>query len=66
MVATFAGMVLLYALFSKFVPIIAIWELKAGLPSRIDPASLSEERLMSTRLDTELLPGTLEGEEGQS
>ncbi len=33
MVATFAAMVLLYALFSKFVPIISIWELKAGDPS---------------------------------
>ena len=30
MSATFAGMVLLYALFAKFVPIISIWEMKAG------------------------------------
>jgi molybdopterin-containing oxidoreductase family membrane subunit len=29
-VATFAGMTLLYTLFSKFIPIISIWELKAG------------------------------------
>src|SRR6516162_7450239 len=29
-IATFAAMTLLYALFSKFVPIISIWELKAG------------------------------------
>jgi molybdopterin-containing oxidoreductase family membrane subunit len=29
-VATFAAMTLLYALFSKFVPIISIWELKVG------------------------------------
>jgi Ni/Fe-hydrogenase subunit HybB-like protein len=28
--ATFAAMTLLYALFSKFVPIISVWELKAG------------------------------------
>jgi Ni/Fe-hydrogenase subunit HybB-like protein len=28
--ATFAAMMLLYALFSKFVPIISVWELKAG------------------------------------
>jgi molybdopterin-containing oxidoreductase family membrane subunit len=28
--ATFAAMTLLYALFSKFVPIISIWELKVG------------------------------------
>ena len=30
MAATFAAMVLLYMLFAKFVPIISIWELKAG------------------------------------
>jgi Ni/Fe-hydrogenase subunit HybB-like protein len=30
MAGTFAAMALLYILFSKFVPIIAIWELKAG------------------------------------
>ena len=30
MVATFAAMALLYMLFSKFVPIISIWEMKAG------------------------------------
>jgi len=53
MAATFAGMILLYALFSKFVPIIAIWELKAGLPSRLDPAALAEASLLATRLDTE-------------
>jgi len=28
--ATFAAMLLLYTLFAKFVPIISIWELKAG------------------------------------
>ena len=53
MAATFAGMVLLYTLFAKFVPIISIWELKAGLPSRLDTATLSEASLLSTRLDTE-------------
>jgi Ni/Fe-hydrogenase subunit HybB-like protein len=30
MVGTLAGMVLLYVLFSKFVPIISMWELKGG------------------------------------
>jgi molybdopterin-containing oxidoreductase family membrane subunit len=30
-VGTFAGMGMLYLLFAKFVPIISIWELKAGL-----------------------------------
>jgi hypothetical protein len=30
MAATFAAMVLLYTLFAKFVPIISVWELKAG------------------------------------
>jgi hypothetical protein len=33
MTATFAAMTLLYVLFSKFVPIISIWELKAGEPN---------------------------------
>ena len=28
--ATFAAMILLYTLFAKFVPIISIWEMKAG------------------------------------
>ena len=37
--ATFAAMVLLYTLFAKFVPIISIWELKAGkhLPAKDAP-----------------------------
>ncbi len=30
-VGTFAGMVMLYVLFAKFVPIISMWELKVGL-----------------------------------
>jgi molybdopterin-containing oxidoreductase family membrane subunit len=29
-ISTFAAMTLLYVLFSKFVPIISIWEMKAG------------------------------------
>ena len=29
-IATFAAMMLLYTLFAKFVPIISIWEMKAG------------------------------------
>jgi molybdopterin-containing oxidoreductase family membrane subunit len=40
--ATFAAMTLLYVLFTKFVPIISIWELKAGdhpPPSLIPPAT---------------------------
>lgn len=46
MVSTFAAMALLYALFSKFVPIISIWELKVGnhpkpklSPQEIDQAA---------------------------
>jgi molybdopterin-containing oxidoreductase family membrane subunit len=31
-ISTFAAMALLYSLFAKFVPIISIWELKAGMP----------------------------------
>ena len=44
-VATFAAMCLLYMLFAKFVPIISIWELKAGehqAPALVPPAT--EER----------------------
>ena len=39
-VATFAAMALLYVLFAKFVPIISIWELKAGEhpPPELDSA----------------------------
>jgi len=29
-VATFAAMILLYTLFAKFIPIISIWEMRAG------------------------------------
>jgi hypothetical protein len=32
MASSFGLMALLYLLFSKFVPMISIWELKAGLP----------------------------------
>ena len=61
MAATFAAMILLYALFSKFVPIISIWELKAGLQSRLDSATLAEAELMSTRLTGVTLPAEGEG-----
>jgi hypothetical protein len=36
--ATFAAMVLLYLLFAKLVPIISIWELKAGEPETVSKA----------------------------
>jgi molybdopterin-containing oxidoreductase family membrane subunit len=36
-VATFAAMTLLYTLFSKFVPIISIWELKVGAHAVEEP-----------------------------
>jgi Ni/Fe-hydrogenase subunit HybB-like protein len=48
--ATFAAMTLLYALFSKFVPIISVWELKAGehpSPESLPEAS-REHRLWET------------------
>jgi Ni/Fe-hydrogenase subunit HybB-like protein len=46
--ATFAAVVLLYALFAKLVPIISIWELKAGEHARpqLAPAA-AEERVAS-------------------
>ena len=37
-IATFAAMTLLYTLFSKFVPIISIWELKVGEHDVREPA----------------------------
>jgi molybdopterin-containing oxidoreductase family membrane subunit len=40
--ATFAAMTLLYVLFAKFIPIISIWELKAGehvAPDLVPPRS---------------------------
>ena len=45
--ATFAAMMLLYALFSKFVPIISMWELKAAdhVPPKLIPPSTEEHRL---------------------
>ena len=49
-IATFAAMTLLYTLFSKFVPIISIWELKAGEhPSpELYPEGQHEHRLGET------------------
>jgi molybdopterin-containing oxidoreductase family membrane subunit len=37
-VGTFAAMGLLYMLFSKVVPIISVWELKAGQPEKVHAA----------------------------
>jgi len=37
-ISTFAAMTLLYALFSKFVPIISIWELKVGGHAAVETA----------------------------
>jgi Ni/Fe-hydrogenase subunit HybB-like protein len=48
-VSTFAAIALLYTLFAKFVPIISIWEMKAGAhpaPQLVPPAT--EERLGET------------------
>jgi len=42
-IATFAAMTLLYTLFAKFVPIISIWELKAG--EVVTAGSLAPSRL---------------------
>ncbi len=38
-IGTFAAMVLLYMLFSKFIPIISVWELKAGQHPVADEAA---------------------------
>ena len=42
-VATFAAMVLLYALFAKAVPIISVWELKVGAHPQAVPLTPEEE-----------------------
>jgi Ni/Fe-hydrogenase subunit HybB-like protein len=46
-ISTFAAMTLLYALFSKFVPIISIWELKVGAHTThvVDPVEIHEHAL---------------------
>lgn len=46
-VSTFAAMILLYVLFAKMVPIISIWELKAGEHSSrtVIPPATAEHRL---------------------
>jgi molybdopterin-containing oxidoreductase family membrane subunit len=43
-VATFAAMVLLYTLFAKFIPIISIWEMRAGEHPAEDLIAESEQR----------------------
>ena len=50
--ATFAAMILLYALFSKVVPIISMWELKAGdhPPPGLVPPATEEHPLGELRL----------------
>jgi Ni/Fe-hydrogenase subunit HybB-like protein len=48
--STFAAMILLYTLFSKFVPIISIWEMKAGEHSSpaLSPIATHEHALGET------------------
>ena len=50
--ATFAAIILLYALFAKFVPIISMWELKAGdhTPPDLMPPATEEHKLGELRL----------------
>jgi molybdopterin-containing oxidoreductase family membrane subunit len=47
MAATFAAMALLYTLFSKFVPIISIWEMKVGNQQHPSVPVDDEEELQS-------------------
>ncbi len=50
-IATFAGMALLYLLFTKAVPIISIWELKVGLRAQGEgarPVEMSSGQLQAT------------------
>ena len=49
-ISTFAAMTLLYTLFSKFVPIISIWELKVGEhPARVSVRETAEHALGEAR-----------------
>ncbi|MCC7415948.1 MAG: polysulfide reductase NrfD [Acidobacteria bacterium] len=50
LVATFCAMMLLYVLFAKLVPIISIWELKAGGYHAIEAARLPETPLANVNL----------------
>ena len=51
-IATFAAMTLLYVLFAKFIPIISMWELKAGdhTPPSLIPPATEEHRLGELKL----------------
>ncbi len=50
LISTFAAMALLYVLFSKFVPIISIWELKVGQhPFLSTPEEVAESPLWRSR-----------------
>ena len=46
--ATFAAIVLLYTLFAKFVPIISIWEMRAGQHQPAAAEAAAEQRLGET------------------
>jgi molybdopterin-containing oxidoreductase family membrane subunit len=59
MSATFAGMVLLYTLFAKFVPIISIWELKAG--DFVHGPQAGTVRADPHRIDAGATPGVARG-----
>jgi molybdopterin-containing oxidoreductase family membrane subunit len=47
-IATFAAMALLYTLFAKFIPIISIWEMRAGEHETEDILAASEQRYGET------------------
>jgi Ni/Fe-hydrogenase subunit HybB-like protein len=47
-VSTFAAMMLLYALFSKFVPIISFWEMKAGAHPSAETAAAAGRQPVGT------------------
>jgi len=56
-VGTAAGMVLLYVLFAKFVPLISIWELKGGqhtspVPHQAQPAMTGTQVRLDPTLPT--------------
>lgn len=55
--ATFAGMVLLYILFAKLVPIISVWEFKVGGHRHLATAQPSSAAAAATKPATSEVPG---------
>ena len=60
MIASFAAMALLYVLFSKFVPLISIWELKSRRASQNQGCGLSSGGRSCRRADMSAIYGLVQ------